>query len=400
MQGSLCPVTKSHIACFVEGRKVALSDPRLAYAEAIGFLSFNGDSHVERKLRKKHLPHIGQIERENLVRKAIGDVGAIWMNANHDSENGRWFDDLKKHFRGLKFERIKLNGADDVIEYEKWKKCSPTSRMIGMQRPGIGLLEKVKHAKEYKEGSFIIGPMLEDISSSAVRKAITEGDQRKLASVVYQSTLEWCVHSGKCPYKPQNGWKTLVDQPNPPQHPGPSDPRPPPVPPQPVDNQRLVRPPPPHAKEVQSAFQQRPPPPATPAPHAPPASNIGFTHQPPPESARAAFPPKAPQQHTWASCSSEDYAMLVSFGYMPEQVNQALEQSRGNSQMAHDMLKQLRPRQDASCVRCEERRSWNGQPGQLCSGHCQGYTSKPYPPHLPGNRVPPEFRPPPPPPPA
>merc|ERR1719502_237004 len=84
MLGSLCPITLSHVASFVEARKLLLNEtshPRPArlesFAEVLGYVSLNGDYHVAMKLQQKGLPSLDQASRMALVQLAVADLP--WM---------------------------------------------------------------------------------------------------------------------------------------------------------------------------------------------------------------------------------------------------------------------------------------------------------------------------------
>jgi nicotinic acid mononucleotide adenylyltransferase len=206
MQGSCCPVTLAHIQCFIEARKIVLGEvpgPRrmTRFGEALGFLSLNSDSIVSAKLREKGLPHIRFEDRAHLVELAVDELP--WMAFNHSSESAA-FDRLVRRFPELNFIRYALNGADDVLKYQKWKGCGEKRRGIVMCRPGV--TEKLraqirKSGLDMERGWFIIGPELRDISSTAVREACVRGDKEALLDMLHPQVAEWCLT--RSPYKPK-----------------------------------------------------------------------------------------------------------------------------------------------------------------------------------------------------
>jgi len=207
MTGSCCPVTQAHIQCFIEARRLVLGSekPRPKkmerFAEALGFLSLNSDSHVSSKLREKGLPHIHYEDRGHLVELAT--EGLPWMAFSRARES-QACERLAKEWPHLNFVRFALNGADDVLKYQKWNGCSADRRFITMGRPGATqkLHTAVRCARIDPDlGWFIIGPELPDISSTAVRKALGDGDMAALEGLLHPEVAHWCLSYS--PYKPK-----------------------------------------------------------------------------------------------------------------------------------------------------------------------------------------------------
>ena len=103
------------------------------------------------------------------------------------------------------FVKFAMNGADDVLKYQKWKGCSVEKRSIALGRPGDTekLHKAVTRARiDVEQGYFIIGPELPDTSSSAVRKALRDGDTEALGGQLHPAVAEWCLSCG--PYQPRH----------------------------------------------------------------------------------------------------------------------------------------------------------------------------------------------------
>jgi len=206
MTGSCCPVTLGHIQCFIEARQILIGQapgPRnmTCFNEALGFLSMNGDGHVSSKMREKGLRHICYEDRAHLVRLAAGELP--WMALNTSRESCI-VELLVRQWPKLNFVRYAMNGADDVLKYQKWKGCGPQRRGIVMGRPGVTerLAAQIrKSGLDIESGCFIVGPELPDISSTAVRAACAKGDRDALLGLLHPQVAEWCLTES--PYKPK-----------------------------------------------------------------------------------------------------------------------------------------------------------------------------------------------------
>jgi len=216
MTGSCCPVTLAHIQCFVEARRILLGEVahpgRMEhFEEVLGFLSLNSDGHVSSKLNEKRLPYICYEDRAKLVQLATEDLP--WMNFNRTREHAV-VKVLATHWLDLDIVRFTLNGADDVLKYEKWKGCSANQRSIAMGRPGLTerLCVEVRQAGiDTEKGWFILGPELPDISSTAVRKALGGGNMTALDGLLHPRVAQWCLSEG--PYKPKPGTRMPSSKP-------------------------------------------------------------------------------------------------------------------------------------------------------------------------------------------
>ena len=90
-----------------------------------------------------------------------------------------------------------MNGADDVVRYDKFADVGPQYRMIVLGRPGY--TEKAL-AGARRAGvdprHLVMGPELPDISSSAAREALARGDRARAAALLHPAVLEWCEEHG------------------------------------------------------------------------------------------------------------------------------------------------------------------------------------------------------------
>jgi len=207
MTGSCCPVTLAHVQCFVEARRLLLAEadrPRHleVFQEVVAFLCLNGDAHVSSKMRQKNEPYIQYTDRAMLVEFACSDLP--WLSFYPGRENGVAMA-VQKAWPKLHMVRLNLNGADDVLKYQKWNRCGPQHRLITMGRPG-GYTERLKAAIrrariDPEEGTFIIGPELPDVSSTEVRRACRVGDIERLSQLLDSRVAAWCINEG--PYRPR-----------------------------------------------------------------------------------------------------------------------------------------------------------------------------------------------------
>ena len=119
--------------------------------------------------------------------------------------------DLKKSWTSINFVQYHLNGADDVLKYEKWTRAvDAENRFIAMGRPGYTeQLKKLAAETEF----FFIGPELPDISSSQVRAALYEEDLQSLEKLLHHSVTSWCLNHSpyrRCKRKlqPSGTWRS------------------------------------------------------------------------------------------------------------------------------------------------------------------------------------------------
>lgn len=198
MLGSLCPVTLSHVASFVEARSLLLNEsshPRPArletFAEVLGFVSLNDDFHVARKLRQNGLASLDRASRLHLVQLAVADLP--WMGC--EAHEGISLARLSQRWPQLRFWEFTMNGADDVVKYRKWAWAGPNRRFLTMGRPGstAQVLEGMRAAGiDPDDGHFVLGPELQDISSTAARRALAAGDELAVARMLHPDVADWC----------------------------------------------------------------------------------------------------------------------------------------------------------------------------------------------------------------
>ncbi|KAL7566166.1 hypothetical protein ACA910_011241 [Epithemia clementina (nom. ined.)] len=177
----------------------------------LGFISLNSDAYVERKLRKRRDfdGHFLDIEkRTTLVKMALSDLS--WMSV--EDQEGISVDSLRKKYPHLKFARITMNSADDVVRSRKWEWAGkPTrrrgggaavdehnSRFITMGRRGDTerVLEGMKEYGIKSNPYFIIGPELPAISSTQARAAFAARDREMLHDLLHPQVTEWCLEKG------------------------------------------------------------------------------------------------------------------------------------------------------------------------------------------------------------
>jgi nicotinic acid mononucleotide adenylyltransferase len=203
MTGSCCPITLGHVQGFIEARRIFLGECQRPaklqhFDEVLGLLSLNGDGHVSCKLRAKGQPSISLQDRAELVKHATAELPWLKFSLGSRAE----FAALAKNWRHLNFVKFSLNGADDVVTYQKWNGSRESNRFITMGRPGytekvVAAMHKAKI--DPQQGFFILGPELPDISSTEVRRALRARDLNTLEGLLHPAVLQWCLEKG--PYK-------------------------------------------------------------------------------------------------------------------------------------------------------------------------------------------------------
>jgi len=198
MTGTCCPVTLAHIQLFIEARRLLLDG--FGFDTVVGGLSLNPDSRVGKKLATKGLDYIKFGDRRRLVQLAIQEHA--WLQFN-DQREGHFAGALREVWPQLIITHYMLNGADDVVKYRKWRWEQP---QLVMCRPGSTkeLLQALhRYNVDTTSGNFIVGPELEDISSTHVRDALVRGDRRQLLRMLHPDVARWCWDHG--PYRPVSG---------------------------------------------------------------------------------------------------------------------------------------------------------------------------------------------------
>jgi len=205
MSASLCPVTLGHIQAFIEARKLLLASFATnsrpsglePFVEVFGLLTANPDRFVVPKMELKGEPHIPLKDRCALASIAVAEIP--WL---HSTLECGFVISLRRQFPKYRFFNFSLNGADDVLKYEKWKMCTAASRFITMGRPGSTkkVLEGATAAGiDLSVGHFVMGPELPDISSTAVRVALRKGATKELQRLLHPAVMKWCLQHG--PYQ-------------------------------------------------------------------------------------------------------------------------------------------------------------------------------------------------------
>ncbi|CAE7742360.1 unnamed protein product [Symbiodinium sp. CCMP2456] len=144
----------------------------------------NSDRHVDEKMLRQNEKSVSYADRADLVRLASAEVP--WMDFNPGRE-AHVIGRLQAVWPHLQFVRFLLNGADDVVKYQKWQLASPEKRYITIGRPGF--TEKVEHGARrdgvaLDQGFFILvpgGSEVSDVSSTLVRDLLRKGDRCRLA---------------------------------------------------------------------------------------------------------------------------------------------------------------------------------------------------------------------------
>ena len=193
MTGSCCPITKAHCMAFEVARSL-LKDRAPEYTEVLGALALNTDGHVSNKFHEKGEEIIEWTSRAMLVRLATEETS--WLSVSHLKESQVVWD-LQQSWECIDFVQYHLNGADDVLNYEKWTwAVDENNRFIALGRPTY--TERLRELAP-ETPLFLIGPELPDISSSQVRDALYEEDFEALAKLLHPAVVAWCLHHS--PYR-------------------------------------------------------------------------------------------------------------------------------------------------------------------------------------------------------
>ena len=203
MTGSCCPITRAHCMMFETAREILLNGPE-KFGEILGLLSLNPDSYViDKKMSRLKEKAIVYTDRSELAKWATAEMP--WMDFNPGRERDSVESWLPYYWKGLTFIRYEMNGADDVLKFEKWKHCKGGRRLITMGRPGF--TEEVTERSmafgvDLHKGNFIMAPELPDISSTEVRKALREEHGKpleesipRLAHLLHPIVAEWLLKS-------------------------------------------------------------------------------------------------------------------------------------------------------------------------------------------------------------
>jgi hypothetical protein len=197
---------------FNEARKLLLREhPSVArparleqFAECLALVALNGDGMVGSKVEAKGQKPLNIREREYLVRLAINETP--WLNVEDSNMS---FRNLKKLRPDLNFVDFDMNGADDVVKYEKWRFTGPKNRMITMGRPGSTqeVLQGMRGcAIDPDDGNCFLGPELPDISSTEARDLSAKGDQKELLTLLHPAVADWLLRNDG-----HNGLDVVVD---------------------------------------------------------------------------------------------------------------------------------------------------------------------------------------------
>jgi len=199
MLGSLCPITLSHTQCYTEARRIILGDAQAAarrpqrlehFDECVGLVWLNGDGIVGEKLRSKGQRALNYEDRRHLAEIATRELPWLCF------DEGRGCRDLRQRWPRLSFQEFDLNGADDVVKYQKWRDAGPKNRMITIGRPGstAAVVDGMrKQGIGPDDETCFLGPELPDISSTAARDASMHGDRATLLMMLHPAVADWLL---------------------------------------------------------------------------------------------------------------------------------------------------------------------------------------------------------------
>eukprot|EP00037_Helgoeca_nana_P025312 m.275707 g.275707 ORF g.275707 m.275707 type:complete len:275 (-) comp26905_c3_seq1:740-1564(-) len=206
LAGSLNPVTLGHVQMLTQGRTLLL-DPAVCgerFDAVVALVFANSDEWVNRKLAPDRL-HLSFTRATRRRLLAVSSSALPWVLFNAD---GSEFDlcQLVDRHPDLAFTQYMLNGADDVVKYEKWRYVSAHEdgrRYITSGRPGHthlvrgGIDDRIAtelalsgDAATAAHHRFLIGSDLPDVSSSAAREAAVNRDRDALLEMVHPAVAD------------------------------------------------------------------------------------------------------------------------------------------------------------------------------------------------------------------
>lgn len=166
-----------------------------SFNACIGLISLNGDGHVAAKLgvKAKDCRLVCKLQRIALVDMAIADKAWLQVCSGYHSTQ---LDELRRQWPFLVFCHFEMNGADDVVKYRKWRdKTHSGERLITMGRKGsMQLLEQgMRESGVEEDESFILGPVLPEVSSTDARAASRRGDRSALLELLHPDVADWLL---------------------------------------------------------------------------------------------------------------------------------------------------------------------------------------------------------------
>jgi len=205
--GSLCPITTCHVRCLGEARRILTgelppvnADGALKpYAACLGAIWVNGETYVRSKFMRSGEEALCERDRLELCRLATAS-DASWIRVGTPADT--WVTQLRTMFPSLQFTVWMLNGADDVVRFEKWEWASPDHPFITMGRVGDTptILEAIGR-EGLTSDAFVLGPDLPEVSSTAARKALRQADDATVEACLHPDVAAWLKHHG--PYRPE-----------------------------------------------------------------------------------------------------------------------------------------------------------------------------------------------------
>jgi hypothetical protein len=211
--GSLCPITTGHTQTFEVARRLLLQESEDGkeallrpaalerFGEVVGFISLNGDRHVEAKLTKKKQPSLDIQQRRHLVDLATSG----WNWIGQEDREGSCLQTLRSCMPHLTFIHFFMNGADDVRKYRKWTWADANNRYLTFGRPGdtdAVVNAALRDHIDLDAGYFVMGPELPDVSSTDARIALARGDVVQARRHLHPPVLEWLLAQGPWRLRP------------------------------------------------------------------------------------------------------------------------------------------------------------------------------------------------------
>ena len=196
--GSFCPITRAHVSLFTHTRDYIFQLDS-SFCDVLGFILLNSDAHVHRKLQQKGQKGLSVLERQHLIQLATKDLP--WLNYVQEQEFQLAYK-LRRKWSNIDFTHYVLNGADDVIKYQKWRFASSQYRLIILSRPGWGdtLRARMNEDGAAENENCIILPEISSGSSSSVREALSQGDHKRAQELLHHDVWAWCIEHS--PYRP------------------------------------------------------------------------------------------------------------------------------------------------------------------------------------------------------
>jgi len=195
LSGALSPVHRMHAECL--RRAIDLVRPR--HATVVGFLAPSSESYVNSKLGPgAALPLERRVHCCTLVAEESADLGVCPRGeASSRRVCKTTVGHLQEAYPHLTFRGYEVAGADYALKAHLWRRASESEGIVCFGRAGHS--EDLQEALARECGprgnpDFILGPILEDISSTQVRQLLAPAGPASECAAERRLQLEKMLH--------------------------------------------------------------------------------------------------------------------------------------------------------------------------------------------------------------